>query len=80
MAASSDNLTSEQKALKAFVDTVEETGRLIQFEDGSHACCGDEEWIDLGEAALLAKKALVDAGIEPTLRVQDAHGIPVTAS
>ena len=70
------SLTPEQKALKAFVDTVDATEGLIRFEDGSHGCRADEEWIDLAEAALLAKQVLADAGIEVTLRVQDENGLP----
>ena len=45
-------------ALAAFVHTIEATGGALGREDGTTVPACDEEWVDLGEAYLLACEAL----------------------
>jgi hypothetical protein len=45
-------------ALKALISTVQATGGLVRFPDGSYGCAADEEWLDLADAILAAKQAL----------------------
>ncbi len=47
-------------ALKGLISTVQATGGLVHFPDGSYGCAADEEWLDLADAILAAKKALED--------------------
>jgi hypothetical protein len=52
------------KALRVFVDTINATGGVVKFEDGTHAPEVDREWIDLGEAYI---SACGELGIEPQI-------------
>ena len=45
-------------ALNALISTVQATGGLVHFPDGSYGCAADEEWLDLADAILAAKQAL----------------------
>src|SRR6266849_933990 len=45
-------------ALKALISTVQATGGLVHFPDGSFGCAADEEWLDLADAILAAKQTL----------------------
>lgn len=72
-----NTLTAEQKALKQFVDTIDATGGLVKFDDGTFGCAADPEWIDLADAALTAKKALAAGGITVALRLQNEVGIAI---
>ena len=53
-----------QKALAEFVDAIDATGGIKVDPKGYRVPCGDEDWIDLGEAYVVACKAL---GREPTV-------------
>ena len=60
------------RALKGFVDTVIATGGLIRFANGTYGCAGDEDWLDLAAAALLAQEVLRSTGIEIEIPVSDS--------
>ena len=60
------------KALETFVATVIATGGFVRFADGTFGCAGDEDWLDLADAALLAQDVLKGAGIEVEIPVADA--------
>lgn len=45
-------------ALKSFVSTIDNTGGVYAFNDGTHAPVTDKEWIDLGEAYMQACRSL----------------------
>ena len=45
-------------ALQKFLSTIQSTGGLLEFEDGTFAPAADPDWIDLGDAALAALRAL----------------------
>jgi len=45
-------------ALKALISTVQATGGLVHFPDGSFGCAADEDWLDLADGILAAKQAL----------------------
>ena len=49
---------SLQKAALQIIETVESTGGLIQYPDGTHAPQGEPDWIDLGDAVLAVRSAL----------------------
>jgi hypothetical protein len=46
------------KVLNKFVDTIIATGGLVRFADGTFGCTGDEDWLDLADAAILAQDVL----------------------
>jgi hypothetical protein len=50
--------TTSTDALKALISTVQATGGLVHFPDGSFGCAADEEWLDLADAILVAKQTL----------------------
>ena len=50
--------TPSTDALKALISTVQATGGLVHFPDGSFGCAADQEWLDLADAILAAKQAL----------------------
>ena len=56
--------------LTDLVNTVEATGGLIEQWDGVHVPEGDHDWLDLGEAALRAHRALKDMGIDLPLTIR----------
>jgi hypothetical protein len=56
------------KVLTKFLDTIIATGGLVRFPDGTLGCAGDEDWLDLADAALLAQEVLNNAGIEVEIR------------
>jgi len=60
------------KVLRAFVDTIIATGGLVRFANGTFGCAGDEDWLDLADAALLAQDVLRSAGVEVKIPVADA--------
>ena len=60
------------KVLNRFVDTVIATGGLVRFANGTFGCAGDEDWLDLADAATLAQEVLNSAGVEIE--------IPITAA
>ena len=62
------------RALKQFVQTVDATGGLIRYADGTLGCCADEDWLDLADATLEAQTVLTNAGWSVTLRIQDENG------
>src|SRR5438128_1563397 len=59
------------KVLKKFVATIIATGGLIRFANGTFGCAGDEDWLDLADAAMLAQQALNAAGIEVEVPITD---------
>ncbi|MFI5093746.1 MAG: hypothetical protein ACHQIK_09915 [Candidatus Acidiferrales bacterium] len=60
-------------ALKALISTVQATGGLVYFPDGSFGCAADEEWLDLADAILVAKQALENDGIVVELTITEAE-------
>src|SRR5712692_4908981 len=50
--------TTSTDALKALISTVQATGGLVHFPDGSYGCAADEDWLDLADAILVAKQTL----------------------
>lgn len=48
----------KDKALESFIWTINATGGVIEFRDGTVAPEADPEWIDLGDAYLTACRAL----------------------
>ena len=60
------------KVLTKFVGTIIATGGLVRFADGICGCAGDEDWLDLADAALLAQEVLNSAGIEAEIPITDA--------
>jgi hypothetical protein len=60
------------KALTAFIDTIGATGGLVRFANSTFGCAGDEDWLDLADASLLAQEVLKSAGIEVELPLADA--------
>ena len=60
------------KALQQFVGTIIATGGLVRFSNGTCGCAGDEDWLDLADAALLAQEVLNTAGIEADIPITDA--------
>src|SRR5713101_366046 len=62
--------TPSTDALKALISTVQATGGLVHFPDGSYGCAADEEWLDLADAILAAKQTLENetgAAVELTI-------------
>src|SRR5713226_3189466 len=62
--------TPSTDALKAVISTVQATGGLVHFSDGSYGCAADEEWLDLADAILAAKQTLENetgAAVELTI-------------
>jgi len=60
------------KVLNKFVGTTIATGGLVRFADGTCGCAGDEDWLDLADAAMLAQEVLNNAGIEGEIPIIDA--------
>lgn len=60
------------KVLNKFVDTIIATGGLVRFADGTFGCAGDEEWLDLADAAMLAQEVLNRGGVEIEIPITDA--------
>jgi len=60
------------KVLKQFVGTIIATGGLVRFANGTCGCAGDEDWLDLADAAVLAQEILNSAGIEVEIPFSDA--------
>jgi len=60
------------KAFKKFLATIIATGGLVRFANGTFGCAGDEDWLDLADAALLAQEALNKAGIEVEIPITEA--------
>jgi hypothetical protein len=58
--------------LKQFVDTIIATGGLVRFTNGTFGCAGDEDWLDLADAAMLGQEVLNGAGIEVEIPITDA--------
>jgi hypothetical protein len=56
--------TTEKPASVMLIETVESTGGVISYEDGTHAPAGDPDWIDLGDAYL---RACLEHGREPVI-------------
>jgi hypothetical protein len=52
------DLQQIERALEEFVYTIEATGGVVMCRDGTVAPLADEDWIDLGEAYLVACRAL----------------------
>ena len=65
------------KVLKQFVATIIATGGLVRFANGTFGCAGDEDWLDLADAALLAQEVLNNAGIEVEIPITDADDTEV---
>jgi hypothetical protein len=61
------------KVLKQFVGTIIATGGLVRFANGTSGCAGDEDWLDLADAALLAEEVLNSAGIAVEIPIIDAE-------
>jgi len=61
------------KVLNKFVDTIIATGGLVRFADGTFGCTGDEDWLDLADAAMLAQEVLNRAGVEIEIPITDAE-------
>jgi hypothetical protein len=47
-------MSDTRKSAELLVAAIEVTGGLLQFSDGTVAPQGDHDWIDLGDAYLLA--------------------------
>ena len=47
----------KDRALNDFIDTINVTGGIVLQSGGLYAPAADEEWIDLGEAYILACEA-----------------------
>ena len=60
------------RALKQFVGTIIAIGGLIRFANGTSGCAGDEDWLDLADAAQLAQEVLNSVGIEAEIPIIDA--------
>jgi hypothetical protein len=60
------------KVLNKFVDTIIATGGLVRFANGTFGCAGDEDWLDLADAAMLAQEVLNGAGVEIEIPITDA--------
>lgn len=59
-------------ALKALISTVQATGGLVHFPDGSYGCAADEEWLDLADAILAAKQTLEnETGVVVELTIRE---------
>lgn len=63
-----DGASEKDRALTALCDTIESTGGLVRGDSGLLAPAGDEDWIDLGEAYVLACRAL---GREPMIDAEE---------
>jgi hypothetical protein len=51
-----------KKALEHLLSTIKNTGGLVHHENGTAAPAIDEDWIDLGDAVVLAEAAFKKAG------------------
>ena len=60
------------KVLNKFLDTIIATGGLVRFANGTFGCAGDEDWLDLADAAILAHEVLNSAGVEIEIPITDA--------
>jgi len=59
-------------ALRALISTVQATGGLVHFPDGSYGCAADEEWLDLADAILAAKQTLEnETGVVVELAIRE---------
>jgi hypothetical protein len=47
-------MSIHKDSAQILIDTINATGGLLEFSDGTYAPLGDPEWIDLGEAYLVA--------------------------
>ncbi len=56
----SEATTTAADVLKALISTVQATGGLVHFPDGTYGCAGDEEWLDLADVTIAAKQTLED--------------------
>ena len=59
------------KVLNKFVDTIVATGGLVRFANGTFGCAGDEDWLDLADAVMLAQEVLNRAGVEIEIPITD---------
>ena len=66
------------RVLQKFVATIIATGGLVRFANGTFGCAGDEDWLDLADAAMLAQEALNTAGIEVEIPITDADDTEVS--
>ena len=44
----------------------------VGIDNGTFGCAGDEDWLDLADAALLAQESLNTAGVEVEIPIADA--------
>jgi hypothetical protein len=58
MGSDSKKTKTSIDVLKALVATVQATGGLVHFPDGTYGCAADEDWLDLADVILAAKLAL----------------------
>lgn len=56
-------------ARERLISTIEATGGVIAYEDGTFGPVGDPEWIDLGDAYV---SACEEAGREPRISNEDS--------
>jgi len=64
--------TTSTDALKALISTVQATGGLVHFPDGSYGCAADEDWLDLADAILVAKQTLEnETGVVAELTISE---------
>jgi hypothetical protein len=63
--------------LRQFVGTIVATGGLVRFASGTFGCAGDEDWLDLADAAILAQEVLNSAGIKGEIPIIDADDAEV---
>jgi len=64
--------TPSTDALKALISTVQATGGLVHFPDGSYGCAADEDWLDLADAILVAKQTLEnETGVVAELTISE---------
>ena len=54
-----------ERALEAFVETINATGGVLMVDGKLDGCAGDEEWLDLADAYMTACNAL---GRDPVIQ------------
>jgi len=71
------NTPTSIDALQSLISTVQATGGLVRFPEGSFGCAAAEEWLDIADVILKAKETLEEeAGIAVELTVTE---IPETS-
>lgn len=61
-------------AMNQVITTIEITGGVLRYPDGTHAPAADHDWIDLGEAYLEACKAIGKEPMVTDAPSESGHG------